>query len=1834
MPCMKRLLLALSLLAVAFVSPIAFGNIIFVAPEARGAGDGSGWADAADLHTALDDLAKDGDELWLERGDYRPTGGIVAAPTPEDAEKVFRVRHSLILRGGFHGVEASLEEREMVAPGSGLTFSTFTGDLADDDLPPTDQFPLDHFVGINAKSLLRIEDGTDVFLERFYFMGTFGRSAVVANGGSTTLRMEWCFFVRNRSLDHVAPALDFSGSELILDRCGFEWNQSARDGGAMSFVSLSTGASGHISRTSFRNNRAVAWGGAVVAFSIGGHLVFEDCNFHRNHGGSLGGAINARGVSSSDLSALILRNNRFENNTSGSVGGAVYALYLEVTSRRNTYTGNAGTRGGGLFAERATARVVEDYFSGNQASEKGGAIQIGSGASGETHLHMVNTAFIANRAQVEGGALAMREGTQVYAFGCEFARNSGGARGGAIAAEISAGAPIVLDHCGFRANFAADTGGAIWTAGCGGTVTNSLFWKNPVTGLGEDLTDALAGGGSWDVSHSLVQGGWSGTGNVDADPLWIYPDDSAGDDGIWGTPDDVWGFNAVRADSPLVNGSNGLLPLDLDDLDENGVTAETLPLDLRGLPRVFGERADIGPWEFHSFPAYVYVDAQATGAGNGRDWPDAFTSIPAARAALGPGTGLLLAGGTYRVSDDPEGDDQALIVFPGMLVQGGFAGNTPDPIGPFNYDPQLYRTLLTGDLANDDGDLLDGMGQTPVITGINSRNLIRLMPGIHRVQNSDPYSDPSQITIRGLHLTRSSGTAIRGAPDSPRLYLGDCVFSGHQGYRIGNPEDPFDEANQPAILLYSGPALTLSGVQIHHSIGGQGLRPEEATGPADGIVVRDTAHVNVHEVHVFSSGQYGRSVLSLADASATVRNTRFTDLRGAAIEASGPGRLLVGDSGFFRNDPDDRGLIVLREGIESDFTQCVFAGHGMGDFDSEGPLQPPLFHVDGGSTALFIFSTFYENGDPANAQPSSFVDDLPVGSLPVFLVENGSVTLRNTLVQHHESLVALVKQGSFESAHSLIDRAPNAALPPVLGHVGTHLHFDAGTRFAPAGLIDPLGPDGIAGTADDFPVPGPLSAAVDGGQWGQLDPNGLMNPLDFRGNWRFTDGRGDGQVVPDIGAYEYTPMSVLANTGLALHAGEGAPVDPSTLLVDAKVPDAETRFRLLPANDLPGAFVHTGTDSAVTQFGQDDLQNGLIRFESFHDADASATATFWVEGGGDRDPILLSMSLSLLQRPVLHVTADGTGDGSSWEGAANLIDALEIHAPALGVPVDIWVATGLHRPSLTGDVNAFFRPHNSWRLFGGFLGHESKPEQRDWRAHPTVLTGDLDLDDDTWLPDDPAAQIRGANSHTVLLLEGSDRSNLVDGFFITAGDAGDPLGAALQRNGGGIALFNTSATLRNLRVQGNRAAQSGGGLFMENARPGLREVDFRHNTAANGGAIAAVASAPRIAFGRFDGNHAQNGGALHLSGTHGSTPAALGSVRFFRNVAVNGGGLYLSGNPASVQNGFFYENEAAFGAGAYLTGAGVVPEWSFLTMVDNHASTAGGAIYHTHNARLQIYNSILWDNTAAIDSPAGSDLFTLAHDPATPPAFVADTILEGGYPNSSGLLDTDPRLIRDPGRDGLPLTGDDIYLPAYNSPALDAALYRPHDYADLDGDFDRLEPLPLGSRPGVPRALPGTPFLINAGQTLADLGAFERRGAPVWELQQRERDPTFHLQPGFPKGQADFDNNGIDDWPAYAFGHDPLLGRLAPAPRLFLSGGQFFAELDLPAGRDDVSYSVHAGDALGGLPVQAPEDHFFLIEPLFPPTYAHPEVPETRLLHLHRFDGAPLLFLQLGAEYR
>lgn len=372
---------------------------------------------------------------------------------------------------------------------------------------------------------------------------------------------------------------------------------------------------------------------------------------------------------------------------------------------------------------------------------------------------------------------------------------------------------------------------------------------------------------------------------------------------------------------------------------------------------------------------------------------------------------------------------------------------------------------------------------------------------------------------------------------------------------------------------------------------------------------------------------------------------------------------------------------------------------------------------------------------------------------------------------------------------------------------------------------------------------------------------------------------------------------------------------------------------------------------------------------------------------------------------LYYVREDGSGDGSSWEnalGEQRFIDTLET---ALADD-EFWIAAGTYRPTTDpGDRSASFALKSGVALYGGFAGTEDRREDRDWTANVTVLTGEIQGNDE---PSD--------NSFHVLLGNGALGTAVLDGFTVTGGYADGP---GISSNGGGICTEHGSPTVANCTFSGNTAMNAGAGMFNNMGSPAVTNCTFTENSSGSiGGGICNLESGARFAFCLFDGNAAGEGGGGMCN--EGGSPDVSGCT-FSGNSASSGGGMEnvdsavsvsnctFSGNtafdgaamnnrlePPAVVNCTFYANEADNDGGCIFNWRSD-PEVFSCTFMENGA-IEGGAIYNQESSPV-LTNCIFWED-------AGGEIVNAAGSVPS----VSYCLVRGGYPDGTSILISPPLL--------------------------------------------------------------------------------------------------------------------------------------------------------------------------------------------------------------------------------
>ncbi len=374
-------------------------------------------------------------------------------------------------------------------------------------------------------------------------------------------------------------------------------------------------------------------------------------------------------------------------------------------------------------------------------------------------------------------------------------------------------------------------------------------------------------------------------------------------------------------------------------------------------------------------------------------------------------------------------------------------------------------------------------------------------------------------------------------------------------------------------------------------------------------------------------------------------------------------------------------------------------------------------------------------------------------------------------------------------------------------------------------------------------------------------------------------------------------------------------------------------------------------------------------------------------------------------------------------------------------------------------------------MYGGFAGTETQRDDRDWDAHPTVLSGDIDRDD---ILDD-------GNAYHVVTGSGVDETAILDGFTITGGNADE---ISLYRYfGGGMYNETGNPTLTNINFL-NNSAYSGGGVFNDTSSPTLTNVNFSGNSATygGGGMYNSSNSKPTMTNVTFSGNSSGDGGGMVNSSN--SKPTMTNIIFSSNSATYSGGGMVNSSNSnPTMTNVTFTGNSAGYpGGGMYNLFSN--PTLTNVTFTGNYADEGGGMVNFYSNPTLtnvsfsnnsagaygggmcnysstpKLTNSIVWGN-------APDQIY---NDPDST-ADVSYSDIQGDY-TGTGNIDTDPLFV-DPDNGNLHLQETSPAIDAGDNTAVPVEVT-----TDLDGNprfVDILE---------IPDTGSGNPPIV-------DMGAYE-----------------------------------------------------------------------------------------------------------------------------------------------
>ncbi|MHC4734356.1 MAG: right-handed parallel beta-helix repeat-containing protein [Planctomycetota bacterium] len=314
--------------------------------------------------------------------------------------------------------------------------------------------------------------------------------------------------------------LNRNGSNPVITDCNFSGNLSSGGGSGM----YNDNSNPHVIRCRFSGN-AIGYNSGGGMYNINSSPIVEDCEFVANDAGVGGGMAN------------------------GESGNARIVRCL--------FKDNKASFGGGFYSRNNCNPIVIDCrFENNWADWTGGALELRGGNSSFTRCWIINNE--AGEYDWGGSGISAFDGTITFE-NCTVTGNYSYENGGGM---FVWNAIVYMENCTISDNTADDMGGGIFLyshLSGSATLRSCILWNNNATEVeGKTIS----------VQYSDVEGGYTGTGNKNADPCFV---------------DTLGGDYHLRWDSLCI------------DTGDPGYAPQPSDKDIDGEPRVMRDnRVDMG----------------------------------------------------------------------------------------------------------------------------------------------------------------------------------------------------------------------------------------------------------------------------------------------------------------------------------------------------------------------------------------------------------------------------------------------------------------------------------------------------------------------------------------------------------------------------------------------------------------------------------------------------------------------------------------------------------------------------------------------------------------------------------------------------------------------------------------------------------------------------------------------------------------------------------------------------------------------------------------------------------------------------------------------------------------------------------------------------------------------------------------------------------------------------------------------------------------------------------------------------------------------------------------
>jgi len=551
-----------------------------------------------------------------------------------------------------------------------------------------------------------------------------------------------------------------------------------------------------------------------------------------------------------------------------------------------------------------------------------------------------------------------------------------------------------------------------------------------------------------------------------------------------------------------------------------------------------------------AWAADIYVDSDAPGTNNGSSWLNAFNYLQDGLVAARPGDTIKVAQGVYTpdqgIGSGEDGRFASFALKPEVRLMGGFAGYSVLPTWQWdNRNPQLYVTVLSGDLSGNDSS----------IDPNDHEEILRLLSAPSRADNSYnvvTLSNTSRNTLlEGFTIT---GGNANGLDDASRRGGGivastasatvrDCTITACSAFNAGGGMytymgDPKVDGctfvanyaeNSGAGIYNWGADPNISACVFEHNVGhwqcdGGGIHNYDS----NSVIVDCTFRYN-------DNGKTGGGIYNY-QSDPNIANCVFVEnavrTKGGAIYNAGNSHPLITNCQFKRNTTLDNGGAVASDDSFPRFTGCIFINN-----ESE---------EDGG--AIYnrrsdpnLFNCLFNGNEAGNYGGGVFCYDANALVINCTFANNRAISGRglacSSLNPPRSSSDVVVTNCIFWDDGAEIYNTDSSQIVVSYTHIFNNWPGKENENINPK-FADDDGPDYFKGTEDDDLRLDPISGCIDSGN-NDAVPFSLLT--DLEGKPRFMDyaerpdeGKGIPPLV-DRGAYEFGDVGGL-NPPVA-HAG-------------------------------------------------------------------------------------------------------------------------------------------------------------------------------------------------------------------------------------------------------------------------------------------------------------------------------------------------------------------------------------------------------------------------------------------------------------------------------------------------------------------------------------------------------------------------------------------------------------------------------------------------------------------------------------------------------------------------